>query len=592
MPSKEPERKIAEELLHSKKRPASQQATVAAPSSPDAISGSDTEVATDSMVGTMLGGFRIISVLGQGAFGKVYKAQDVKLKRDVAIKMLIREGDGISGELFAREAQAIAALSSHPNIVDIYQWGEHEGKYYFVLAYVPRSAGDLIEEHPDGLPLADALNITATCADALTAAHTEKIFHRDIKPDNILIDAKDQPKLADFGLASQHTSEKSEFTLTGTISGSPPYMSPEQAIAAPLDARSDIYSLGVTLYQFLCGELPCTGESALEIMEKIKTNDRVPLAERRPMLRKDVVALVDKATAFRPGDRYQTAEEFARKLRAVALAIERGDRIDPLDSTFKGESQPFPWKRASAACVLIAAVVLGMVFRPGKDAGLSVVPPPPNSAAADLNAGEYAKAIAGFDLLLLASPNDAQARYGRGLALLFGGDRELAKVTFAEFEEDDPLRSEGMAALAFAEDGANARAKIEQAAETAGTTYADVLVARLDFLESKYSEVVDRLNTLTAKDLLFTFQYEEGLRARGQAYYHLEDLEAAQRIFQRLEESGASRVANVGGAYLQLIANNEREVNREKVLELAGKIRGKFCADPYPRFLVRLLYRP
>ena len=214
------------------------------------------------LIGIQVGNFKIISVLGAGGFGKVYKAMEV------AIKFLHETNDTRRQELFEREEKALAKLSSQKSIVEIYQWGAHGNRNYFELEYVTSDVEKLIEEHPGGIPLMRALEIAVDCVDALAAAHKKGILHRDIKPPNILIEEKsDAVKVADFGLAKLRTSEG--FTLDGSVSGSPAYMSPEQAHGDSLDERTDVFSLGTTFYEMLTAERPFEGETSEEMMKNI-----------------------------------------------------------------------------------------------------------------------------------------------------------------------------------------------------------------------------------------------------------------------------------------------------------------------------------
>ncbi len=174
----------------------------------------------DPLIGVVLGNYRITGILGVGGFGSVYKAIDEALGRSVAIKFLRNTVDGAARTLFQREAKVIATLSKHPGIVDIHHWGEHRGQFYFALEMVEGNAEQLIEENPDGLPVRDALSITAQCADALHEAHTQGILHRDVKPANILIERGTLTvKVADFGLAK--FGEATDFTLDGLILQAP-----------------------------------------------------------------------------------------------------------------------------------------------------------------------------------------------------------------------------------------------------------------------------------------------------------------------------------------------------------------------------------
>jgi tRNA A-37 threonylcarbamoyl transferase component Bud32 len=289
---------------------------------------SDTLADPFALLGKRLGNFEIISILGRGGFGAVYKARDTKLARDVAIKFLHNPMDAGRRKLFEREARALAALSKEVSIVAIYEWGEIGEQNYIVQEFVEGGTERLLKEHAHGLPVIQALGIAADCAEALQAAHTAGILHRDIKPANILLEpATGRAKVADFGLA-RLAEESGEFTIAGGLSGSPPYMSPEQASAAELDGRSDIFSLGVTLYELLCGVRPFEGTSSSKIMDNIRRNERIPLVQRRPDLPDTVRAIVDKAIAHYPNERYQTAGELALDLRDAIASFDESAMID------------------------------------------------------------------------------------------------------------------------------------------------------------------------------------------------------------------------------------------------------------------------
>ena len=268
----------------------------------------------DPLVGRTIGNYKVLAVLGRGGFGSVYKAKDLKLGRAVALKFLNQAGESMHAELFEREAKALGALSKHNNIVQIHAWDEFEGKNFFVLEYMPLSAFNLLREFPDGLPIDMATRIVAECADALQFAHDSEILHRDIKAQNILLEDKNgAAKIADFGLA--RICGSSSNTIEGAAFGSPAYMAPEQARGQQLTNLCDIYSLGVTLYELLCGKPAVSGSSVLEMIEKVKNNDRIPLRTQKPDLPAALYAIVDKATAMDPRMRYQSASEMAADLR-------------------------------------------------------------------------------------------------------------------------------------------------------------------------------------------------------------------------------------------------------------------------------------
>ena len=279
----------------------------ATPDTSTTVMSADWREGLDPLIGLQIENYHILSSISAGGFGQVYLARDTKLDRKVAVKFLKPE-QRLHRDLFEREAKAIAALK-HRSIVQIYTWGEYaaagtaETMVYFVLELLEASAQDLLERSPGGLPAAAVLRIGAECAEGLSYAHHKGILHRDIKPGNILIDGESgNAKIVDFGLA--HFAGASHATITGTISGSPPYMSPEQANGERLDARSDVFSLGSTLYALLSGRAPFHG-SQDEVLEKLRDNDRPPLKDFCPDLPIYVLDIVEKAMETEPARRYQ-----------------------------------------------------------------------------------------------------------------------------------------------------------------------------------------------------------------------------------------------------------------------------------------------
>lgn len=318
--------------------------------SPD-ISDDETVIVPDDgdpLVGRTIGNYKVLAVLGRGGFGSVYKAKDLKLGRTVALKFLTQANEETHNELFQREAKALGALSKHNNIVQIHAWDEFEGKNFFVLEYMPLSVSDLLKNYPNGLPVAWAGRIIAECADALQFAHESDILHRDIKAQNILLEDKEgAAKIADFGLA--RFCGTSNNTIEGSAFGSPAYMAPEQARGQPLNHLCDIYSLGVTLYEALCGKPAVSGTSVLEMLEKVKNNERIPLREQKPDLPEAIYAIVDKATAMDPRMRYQSAADMAADLR-------------DLDSVPIPEKKELGWLGAFAGAAIILLVAGGIGY--------------------------------------------------------------------------------------------------------------------------------------------------------------------------------------------------------------------------------------
>src|ERR671929_1378527 len=222
---------------------------------------------SDTLLNTLFDGrYRIVRKLGTGGMANVYLAEDEVLGRRVAIKILNdrHAGDDQFVERFRREAKNAASLS-HPNIVSIYDRGEAEGTYYIAMEYLDgRSLKELILSRGPA-PVSVAVDYARQILAALRFAHRNGIIHRDIKPHNILVGAENRLKVTDFGIARAGASQMTE---VGSIMGTAQYLSPEQARGSPVSASSDLYSVGVVLYELLTGQVPFTGDSAIEIAMK------------------------------------------------------------------------------------------------------------------------------------------------------------------------------------------------------------------------------------------------------------------------------------------------------------------------------------
>jgi serine/threonine protein kinase/TolB-like protein/Tfp pilus assembly protein PilF len=265
------------------------------------------------MIGRTISHYKILEKLGEGGMGVVYKAEDTTLQRAVALKFLssgqLRESD--AKQRFMREARTAAALS-HPHICTIHEIGEHKGDPFIAMEFIDGSSlRDMIETGP--FKLEDAVKIAVQAAAGLAAAHEQGIVHRDIKSANIMIDKDGHAKIMDFGLAK--SSGRTQLTREGTTLGTIAYMSPEQAQGHAIDHRSDIWSLGVVLYEMIAGVLPFRGEYEQAIVYSIINNEAEPLTAIRTGVPLELERIVNRCLAKDPGERYQTAKDLAADLR-------------------------------------------------------------------------------------------------------------------------------------------------------------------------------------------------------------------------------------------------------------------------------------
>jgi hypothetical protein len=269
------------------------------------------------------GRYEVAQRLGAGAFGTVYKAKDRLLGRMVAIKTIRLDGLAASGsgldELlarFKREAQVSAQLK-HPNIVTIYDIGEFEGLSYLAMEYIDGPGLDKVIADAGHLTVERAAAIGAQIADGLDYAHTHNVVHRDIKPANVMIEAGDRVKVTDFGIARAIDSGE-HLTVTGSLLGTPSYMSPEQARGAVVDGRSDLFSVGCILYEMVTGKKAFRGDSITALIFKIITEEPQPISEIDPTIPEPVTQVIARALSKAPETRYQTGRELAAALLALA----------------------------------------------------------------------------------------------------------------------------------------------------------------------------------------------------------------------------------------------------------------------------------
>ncbi len=274
-----------------------------------------------TMIGTQLSGrYRLESKLGSGGMSTVYLAIDEVLDRQVAIKVMHREISDQPDQLerFRREARAVASLS-HPNLVAVIDAGEDGGHPYIVFEYVP---GETLKKRIDEsgrLGLDEATAYAIEIGRGLAAAHAARLIHRDVKPQNVLIDGEGRAKITDFGIA--RSLEVHGLTATGRVLGTTDYVSPEQAMGKEVDARTDVYSLGIVLYEMLTGDVPFHAETQVGVAMK-HVNEVVPdVQKKRPETSAALAAALERAVAKDPKDRYPDMNHFLADLEA-ALEVE------------------------------------------------------------------------------------------------------------------------------------------------------------------------------------------------------------------------------------------------------------------------------
>ncbi|MDB5872581.1 MAG: hypothetical protein JWQ07_2023 [Ramlibacter sp.] len=385
-----------------------------------------------------LGKYQIRRTLGKGAMGIVYEGFDPVIERTVAIKTILpaqlngAEFVGIMAR-FKREAQAAGRLN-HPGIVAIYEYGEDIAQdiseeeatmmaapsasvsaqrvAFIAMEFVKgRELRDYFEKN-ERFPMSEVVRIMSEMLDALDHAHSQGVVHRDMKPANLILLDSGRVKVADFGIARV---EASELTQTGTVLGTPSYMSPEQFMGHPVDGRSDLFSCGVILYQLLTGEKPFTGESTTTIMYKVLREEPVPPSQLNLSLAAGLDAVMKKALAKNPAERFQTGREFALALQAAITATPTAAVAAP---AFSANEIPAPvaataapqaksraaglWAAGAAALVALVAIAY-IVLAPGRQPAPAVAHGSVGTPAPTPEAGTMIISAMG-----LANPQDAR----------------------------------------------------------------------------------------------------------------------------------------------------------------------------------------
>jgi serine/threonine-protein kinase len=351
-----------------------------------------------TLLGTLLNGrYRLDAHVGSGGMSTVYRAFDTVLERQVAIKLMHREiaDDSDQLERFRREARAVAQLS-HPHIVGVIDAGEDEHRPYIVLEYVE---GETLKERIrrlGRLAVSEAVAYAIEIARALECAHSRHIVHRDVKPQNVLVDEEGSAKVTDFGIA--RTLDEDGLTAAGRVLGTTDYVSPEQALGEHVTGQSDLYSLGIVLFEMLTGDVPFHGENQVAVAMKHVREDLPDIQARRPEVSSALAAVVDRATDKDLDRRYLTAVEMIDDLEQ-ALVVEAsraggtsGEATSVLRTLPRAARRTaeghYPFSRRAIALGLLlaalvtAGVLLGLASRGERGTG----PPPKSQAPASLRA--------------------------------------------------------------------------------------------------------------------------------------------------------------------------------------------------------------
>jgi serine/threonine protein kinase len=350
-----------------------------------------TENSTGALVGQSIGHYQVLALLGSGGMGDVYLARDTRLGRKVALKLLpdYLTDDEARIRRFRQEARAASALN-HPNVLTIYEIEQADGRYFIATEFVE---GETLRQHLKGgsLGACEALGVAAQIAAALSNAHQAGIVHRDIKPENVMLDAEGRVKVLDFGLAkytqplsdiaADDANTKSVHTVPGMLMGTTAYMSPEQARGLAVDARTDIWSLGVVLYEMLTGRKPFGGQTPSDVLAAVLEHEPEPLPGEDADVPDELRRIVGKALRKDREKRYQTSKDLALDLESLRRELDAGGvATKPVKtSTTARRAQataPAVGSRSTAALVLGVALLLAVVAIIGTWAWRSPSPVP------------------------------------------------------------------------------------------------------------------------------------------------------------------------------------------------------------------------
>jgi serine/threonine protein kinase len=325
--------------------------------------------------GQKIGRYEIAALAGEGGMGEVYLARDNKLRRSVALKILPAAFTADADRLHRFEREAFAASSlNHPNILTVYEFGAEDGHHFIATEFIN---GESLRQYLKNqrLDLREVLDIGIQVASALSAAHAANIVHRDIKPENVMVRRDGIIKVLDFGLAklveqqkpdSQAPTEAAYNTLPGTVMGTVSYMSPEQARGKDVDARTDIWSLGVVLYEMLAGHLPFAGETMVDTLGSILSKEPPPLSQPETRIPDELERIVAKTLRKDKEERYQSAKDLALDLKSLKRRLEFEAELErtgtPNASGTKPAKAKSKWIMLAAAFAGVCLTVLATIY--------------------------------------------------------------------------------------------------------------------------------------------------------------------------------------------------------------------------------------
>ncbi len=534
-----------------------------------------------SLVGTVLGHYRIDGVLGRGGMGQVFRAHDPRLNRDVALKVVSEAEYGASHlDRLEREARNTSALN-HPNIVTVYDIGREEGLAYIAMELVDGES--LAERLERGrLKLQEALEIATQVAGGMAAAHSKGILHRDLKPGNIMVNREGTAKIVDFGLAKSsplfdeddetRPIEPDSITAHGAIVGTVAYMSPEQASGKRVDVRSDQFSFGTVLYELVTGDRPFSADSAVETLAAIISHPPVPPDERDSSIPATVVHVLERCLAKSPDERYQSSTDLALDLAAVRDGASSPTGLPGRPASRKAaEGDSRRWIGLAAALVLLslaALVAWKTLDGPSQEELVAeeTAEPVPSSVGPAMDSGPAAIAVLPFE-------NRSDDPEGQYLAEGVSEDLITRLMSWRSF----PVISQ-FSSFAHGSQPAN----LEGFAKDLGVRYvvqgsvrrdAETVRIGASLLDAQTGEVVWREQFDRAFQDIFALQEEISRQIVGQMLPELERREQARALSQPTDNLDAWTWAQRGWHHWALGNLEDLEVAAqafEKAMELEG----------------------